>query len=132
MARTKGTIKSTNGDNRTGMLTDTKTGETYTFDQPFLKELGLMAGNEVFYDTVDLGGKFIAVSLDNVAKGSITSIIDSETGTVKELTTGKEFRFKQPYVREAGMSVGSLVKFETITSPEGETAVLLAMTKKNA
>jgi hypothetical protein len=133
MARTKGTIKSNNGDNRTGTLVDSKTGDTYTYDQPFFKELGLNTGTEVFYDTVDLGGKFVAVTLDNVAKGEITSIMDAETGIVKELATGKEIKFRQPYVREAGITIGSLVKFEKInSSTDGETAVLLALTKKNA
>jgi hypothetical protein len=132
MARTKGVIKGSNGDNRTGTLIDSRTGDVYVFDQPFLRELGLIDGTEVFYDTVDISGKFIAVSLDNVAKGQITSIMDSETGIVKELATGKEMKFRQPYVREAGMTVGSLVKFEKINTPtDGETAVLLALTKKN-
>lgn len=131
MARTKGTIRTSNGDNRTGTLADTKTGEVFTYDQPFLKELGLDIGSEVFYDTVDLSGRLIAVTLDNVAKGTVTSIIDSETGTLTELASGKEIRFKQPYIKEAGIIVGSPVKYEKITTADGELAVLLTLTKKN-
>lgn len=132
MARTKGTIRTSNGDNRTGTLADTKTGEVYTYDQPFLKELGVEIGSEVFYDTVDLSGRLIAVTLDNVAKGTIASIVDSESGTITEFFTGKEIKFKQPYIKEAGFTVGSQVKYEKInTGSDGELAVLLTLTKKN-
>jgi hypothetical protein len=133
MARTKGTIRGVNADNRTGTLMDSKTGDIFTYEQPFLKELGLDVGTEVFYDTVDLGGKSVAISLDNVAKGTVSSILDAETGTLKELATGRELRFRQPYLREAGITIGSYVKFEKInTGTDGETAVLLTVTKKNA
>ena len=130
MARTKGVIQGSNGDNRTGTLADSKTGDVYVFDQPYLRELGLDRGVEVFYETVDVGGRLVAISLDNVAKGTIASITDSESGTVKELSTGKEITFKQPYIKEAGIAVGSFVKFEKIANSEGETAVLLTLTKK--
>ena len=132
MARTKGTIKGINADNRTGTLVDNKTGDVYTYDQPFLKELGLELGSEVFYDTVDLSGRFVAVTLDNVAKGTVSAINDSETGVITEFFTGREIRFKQPYIKEAGIVVGSAVKYEKInTGIDGEIAVLLTLTKKN-
>ena len=131
MARTKGTIRTSNGDNRTGTLADTKTGEVFTYDQPFLKELGLDIGAEVFYDTVDLSGRLVAVTLDNVAKGTVTSIQDPETGTLTEYSTGREIKFKQPYLKEAGIAVGSPVKYEKINTGIGELAVLLTLTKKN-
>ncbi|MEO6884295.1 MAG: hypothetical protein ABI199_09760 [Bacteroidia bacterium] len=121
----KGTITKM-GPQPSGKLTcvgsiQDESGTVVPFQQDYAVALGLAVGSRVSYETITTPatGK-LANSLTPLEKGKILTVnTDNQTGTLSDNASGNEIPFDQSYLKESGISVGSIVKYETVDIPAG-------------
>jgi hypothetical protein len=101
-----------------GTITDSQSGASIPFEQPFGMEIGLQDGLKVNYNTVVVNGVTIANCVRFIEKGIVDSVNQTnDGGTIKDKASQSVIPFSQLYVSESGIKVGVPVTYDRVIDP---------------
>ena len=134
MGRDKGVVVQTTTPD-TGVL-KAEEGSQYKYIQPLAENMGIRVGSNVAYQPIDSGKDTIAASVillkNKQQRGTIDTInADGESGWLTD-KQDQRYPFRQPFLKELGLAVGSKCRFTLVNDKGTDTAVSLILFVKRS
>jgi hypothetical protein len=95
------------------------------FEQVGHKALCFNVDDIINTESIVIGGATIITGARRIVRGTVLATANNNSGTIEENKSNKVINFRQPYLKELGITVGSEVRYDLVPNliSGGEIAV---------